>query len=89
MVLKSAGCDIQVTEDDINDIDNVDGKLGELQEEFQAVGLIIVGNRRVLTGLSKISPITLLSPRRRVVVTSKTPWSTSSLHWFLQWIRLR
>ena len=37
MVIKSAGCDIQVTEDDINDVDNVEGKLGELQEEFQAV----------------------------------------------------
>ena len=37
MVIKSAGCDLQVTEDDINDIDNVEGKLGELQEDFQAV----------------------------------------------------
>jgi len=37
MVIKSAGCDIRVTEDDINDIDNVEGKLGELQEDFQAV----------------------------------------------------
>lgn len=26
-----------MTEDDINDIDNVEGKLGELQEDFQAV----------------------------------------------------
>jgi len=37
MVLKAAGCDIQVTEDDINDADNVEGRLGEVQEEFQAV----------------------------------------------------
>jgi len=37
MVIKSAGCDITVSEDDINDIDNVEGKLGELQEDCQAV----------------------------------------------------
>ncbi|KAJ8069364.1 hypothetical protein OCU04_003018 [Sclerotinia nivalis] len=34
-VLKSAGCDLQVTEDDINDSDNVNGKISDLQEEHQ------------------------------------------------------
>lgn len=38
MVLKSAGCDLQVTTDDIEDTDNVTGKLGDLQDEFQSVG---------------------------------------------------
>ncbi|KAG9243186.1 nuclear cohesin-like protein complex subunit [Calycina marina] len=36
MVIKSAGCDIRVTEDDVNDVDNVESKLGELQDEFQS-----------------------------------------------------
>lgn len=36
-VLKCAGCTIRVTEDDINDVDNVEGRLGDVQEEFQAV----------------------------------------------------
>jgi cohesin complex subunit SA-1/2 len=36
-VLKSAGCDLPVTEDDINDTDNVEGKLADLQDEYQAV----------------------------------------------------
>jgi cohesin complex subunit SA-1/2 len=36
-VLKSAGCDLRVTEDDINDPENVEGRLGDLQEEYQAV----------------------------------------------------
>jgi cohesin complex subunit SA-1/2 len=38
MVTKCAGCSIKVTEDDVNDTENVEGKLGDLQEEFQAVG---------------------------------------------------
>lgn len=36
-VLKCAGCDLQVTSEDIEDPDNCAGKLGDLQEEFQAV----------------------------------------------------
>jgi cohesin complex subunit SA-1/2 len=36
-ILKSCGCDLQVTVHDINDPDNADGRIGDLQEEFQAV----------------------------------------------------
>lgn len=36
-VLRSAGCDLEVTHEDIEDPDNCAGKLGDLQEEFQAV----------------------------------------------------
>lgn len=36
-VLKSAGCDLQVTEDDVNDSDNVNGKVRDLQDEHQTV----------------------------------------------------
>jgi cohesin complex subunit SA-1/2 len=36
-VLKSAGCDIKVTEDDINDPDNVPSRLNDLQEEYKDV----------------------------------------------------
>ncbi|KAA8568969.1 hypothetical protein EYC84_007941 [Monilinia fructicola] len=35
-ILKSAGCDLQVTEDDINDSDNVNGRIADLQQEHQA-----------------------------------------------------
>lgn len=38
-VLKSAGCDLQVSEDDVNDSDNVNGKIADLQEEHQTVCL--------------------------------------------------
>lgn len=37
LVIKSAGCSLQVTEDDINDPDNVEGKIQDLQDEYQAV----------------------------------------------------
>jgi cohesin complex subunit SA-1/2 len=36
-IFKSAGCSVQVSVDDINDPDNVDGRLADMQEEFQAV----------------------------------------------------
>ncbi|KAF4634636.1 hypothetical protein G7Y89_g3456 [Cudoniella acicularis] len=35
-VLKCAGCNVQITEDDINDADNVEGKVGDIQEEYQS-----------------------------------------------------
>jgi cohesin complex subunit SA-1/2 len=36
-VLKSTGCGIKVTEDDINDPDNVPGRLADIQEEYKDV----------------------------------------------------
>lgn len=36
-VLRSAGCTIEVTRDDIDDVDNVEGRVADLQEEYQAV----------------------------------------------------
>lgn len=38
-VFKCAGCKLEVTEDDINDTENVEGKLADLQDEFQAVSV--------------------------------------------------
>ncbi|KAH8672544.1 STAG domain-containing protein [Tricladium varicosporioides] len=35
-ILKCAGCDLQVTEDDIEDMDNVEGRVGDVQEEYQS-----------------------------------------------------
>ncbi|KAF8856215.1 STAG-domain-containing protein [Acephala macrosclerotiorum] len=35
-LLRSAGCTIEVTRDDIDDVDNVAGRVGDLQEEYQA-----------------------------------------------------
>jgi cohesin complex subunit SA-1/2 len=37
LVLKSSGCDFQVSEDDINDPDNVPSRLNDLQEEYKGV----------------------------------------------------
>lgn len=34
-VFKCAGCKLEVTEDDINDTENVEGKLADIQDEFQ------------------------------------------------------
>ena len=48
-VLKSAGCDLRVTDDDIEDPENIGGKLGELQEEYQAVSLPPITRAFVLT----------------------------------------
>lgn len=36
-ILNCAGCTTRITEDDINDVDNVEGRLADVQEEFQAV----------------------------------------------------
>ncbi|KAI4722157.1 STAG-domain-containing protein [Aureobasidium sp. EXF-10727] len=38
-VLRSAGCELEVTNEDIEDPDNCAGKLGDLQDEFQAQNL--------------------------------------------------
>lgn len=35
LVLRSSGCNIEVTLDDIDDVDNVDGRLADVQNEFQ------------------------------------------------------
>jgi cohesin complex subunit SA-1/2 len=36
-VLRSAGCDLEVSIEDIEDPDNCAGRLSDLQDEFQAV----------------------------------------------------
>src|SRR5947207_9361094 len=38
-VLKASGCNLEIDEHDIQDQDNVTGKLSDLQEEYQAVSL--------------------------------------------------
>ncbi|RKF59977.1 Cohesin subunit psc3 [Erysiphe neolycopersici] len=35
LILRSSGCNIEVTVDDVDDIDNVDGRLVDVQSEFQ------------------------------------------------------
>ncbi len=37
LLIRSAGCAIPLTEDEANDPENVDGKIGDLQEKYQAV----------------------------------------------------
>jgi cohesin complex subunit SA-1/2 len=36
-ILKSAGCELKVTEDDVNDPDNIPGKLNDMQDEYKEV----------------------------------------------------
>jgi cohesin complex subunit SA-1/2 len=36
-VLRASGCTIKINEDDIADPDNCPNRLGEIQEEYQAV----------------------------------------------------
>ena len=44
-LLRSAGCDIQVTVDHINDPDNAAGRLADIQTEYQAVGFDRLGGK--------------------------------------------
>ena len=39
MVLEATGCDLKINEHDIEDQDNVTGRLSDLQDEYQAVCL--------------------------------------------------
>jgi cohesin complex subunit SA-1/2 len=39
LVIRSAGCKIEVSQDDINDPDNCATRLQDIQEEFQAVSI--------------------------------------------------
>lgn len=49
-ILRSAGCTIEVDENDILDVDNVASKLSDIQDEFQAVRLVLnPANRHALT----------------------------------------
>ena len=38
LVLRAAGCDLRINEDDIADPDNAPSRVAEIQEEFQTVG---------------------------------------------------
>jgi|TARA_R110002003_G_scaffold137_5_gene12637 cohesin complex subunit SA-1/2 len=46
LVLRAAGCDLRIDEDDIADPDNAPSRVAELQEEFQTVGFCSPGIRR-------------------------------------------
>jgi cohesin complex subunit SA-1/2 len=64
MVIRSAGCSIQVTEDDVNDTENVEGKLADLQEAFQAVRNLTVmkyGNIGLIHAQQNVSDYPLIS----------------------------
>ena len=82
LVLKSAGCDLQVNDDDVQDEENVGGRLGELQEEYQAVSLLptpdFSGINDANLLCSKILPSTLSFRRPRVATTSELTFAISS-----------
>lgn len=42
MIILSAGCTLQVTQDDVNDTENVENKISDLQDEYQAVSQILL-----------------------------------------------
>jgi cohesin complex subunit SA-1/2 len=42
MVLRAAGCDLRIDEDDVADPDNAPSRVAELQEEFQTVSFHLI-----------------------------------------------
>ncbi len=79
-VLRSAGCNIEVTVDDVNDTDNIDGRIGDLQQEFQEVscgGKIPLETLLIL--YSKILPTIPSYRRARAPTRSELPsWLSST-----------
>lgn len=57
-ILKCTGCELKITEDDVNDPDNIPSKLNEMQDEYRDV-CIPVSYMRYLNSreASKISQI--------------------------------
>lgn len=50
LVLRAAGCDLRINEDDIADPDNAPSRVAEIQEEFQTVSSErLINTRRILT----------------------------------------
>jgi cohesin complex subunit SA-1/2 len=43
LVLRAAGCDLRIDEDDIADPDNAPSRVAEIQEEFQTVSMLPKG----------------------------------------------
>lgn len=56
LVLRAAGCDIRIDEDDIADPDNAPSRVAELQEEFQSVSTSQDTKPQLLTVPSTKSP---------------------------------
>jgi cohesin complex subunit SA-1/2 len=53
LVLRAAGCDLRIDEDDIADPDNAPSRVAEIQEEFQTVSSAqSTKSLRILTGNS-------------------------------------
>jgi cohesin complex subunit SA-1/2 len=78
-VLKSAGCNIPISEHDINDTDNVEGRLKDLQEEFQEVSLIVHENLcKAYDACSKTYLTTLSIRKPRAAMRSEKHLSNSS-----------
>lgn len=69
LILKSSGCNLKVTVHDINDSDNVDGKVADIQEEHQAVSLAFQAS--TCTDFDSIRPQTTPScPRAKLAMPS-------------------
>jgi cohesin complex subunit SA-1/2 len=73
-VFMCAGCKLEVTEDDISDTENVEGKLADLQDEFQAVSVPCTEIESYLFCASKTSQITPSYQRQRAARTSEKQW---------------
>lgn len=75
--LRSAGCEIELTEDHINDTDAADGTVADLQAQYQAVSWdCSVVSSTILTIHSKTSQ-TILSSRRRkeAMISASRSWN--------------
>lgn len=56
-LLRSSGCKIEVIRDDIDDVDNVSARVGDLQDEYQTVSRYTWLCAIILTTNSKMSRI--------------------------------
>lgn len=76
-VLKSAGCNLQISEHDIADADGATDKVEYLQDEFQTVSTypitFYLANIVAHVNASKMSPTIRSSPRARAPQPSKPP----------------
>lgn len=80
-VLKFAGCDIEFTEDHINDPDAADATIVDLQSQFQAVSFCALEDNTSLTFCSKTLQTTLLSRRLKEVTTCESRSWSFGRHW--------
>lgn len=71
-LLRSAGCKLEVTRDDIDDVDNTTSRVGDLQDEYQNVSCQTDLCAGLLTINSKMLQIIPSSRKPRAVMHFET-----------------